>query len=71
MQPLLSYTFVSALLKTVLSTSRTAYSRNIIEYLLKRKAVGNGMVDAGLLVQLRERNDWVSKPILGTLSVSH
>jgi hypothetical protein len=55
----LSHTFVSSILKTVFENSKKPYPRKIVEYLIKQKVVGNGMVDGGLLLHLQEQNDWV------------
>ncbi|TFK43898.1 hypothetical protein BDQ12DRAFT_623122 [Crucibulum laeve] len=61
--PELGYVFVKDVLNAVLQPSKpanTPYSTEVLAYLLERKAVGNGMLEGGLIGVLRAKGDWKS-----------
>lgn len=64
-ESLLDYNFVKELLEVVLPpVSKTApkHAPQIVKSLLGRRAVvSSAMVEGGLLRQLRERSEWVSR----------
>lgn len=67
-ESLLDHNFVKELLEVVLPpVSKTAppHAPQIIKSLLERRGVvSSAMVDGGLLRQLRERNEWVSRKFI-------
>ncbi|KAL0950072.1 hypothetical protein HGRIS_010076 [Hohenbuehelia grisea] len=59
----LPYSFVRKLLAIILQPSKpanTAYSSEVLRYLLKRKAISSNMLKGNLLATLRLRGDWGS-----------